>query len=79
MLEYVIGRSCGRFLPANQLFNRRFRRPSFIRNQKMDNLESGFSATIRDMSCGIKSHMLNRMDTQHFRNSIEPSHRLSYR
>jgi hypothetical protein len=46
----------------------------------MDNLESGFNATIHDMSCGIKTYMLNRMDTQHFQNvnpSIEPSHRLS--
>jgi hypothetical protein len=80
MLEYIIGRSCGRFLPPNQLFNRRSGRPSFIRNQKMDNLESGFNATIHDMSCGIKTYMLNRMDTQHFQNvnpSIEPSHRLS--
>jgi hypothetical protein len=44
----------------------------------MDNLESRFNATIHDMSCGIKSHMLNRIDTQHFQNaihSIEPSHR----
>jgi hypothetical protein len=46
----------------------------------MDNLESGFNAIIHDMSCGIKTHMLNRMDTRHFQNvnpSIEPSHRLS--
>ena len=34
MLEYIIGRSCGRFLPPNQPSNGRFRRPIFIRNQR---------------------------------------------
>ena len=50
MLEYIIGRSCGRFLPPNQLSNRRFRRPIFIGNQKMDNIESGFGATVHEPS-----------------------------
>jgi hypothetical protein len=59
MLECIIGRSCGRFLPPNQLFNRRFRRPSFIRKQKMDNLESGFGATIHE-----PSHHLSNKITQ---------------
>jgi hypothetical protein len=80
MLEYILGLVCGRFLPPNQLFNRRFRRPTFIRKQKMDNLESGFKATIQDKSCGIKSNMLNRLNTQQFLNGhtpIEPSDHLS--
>ena len=50
MLEYIIGRSCGCFLPPNQLSNRRFRRPIFIGNQKMDNIESGFGATVHEPS-----------------------------
>jgi hypothetical protein len=57
MLEYIIGRSCGRFLPPNQLSNRRFRRPTFIRNQRMDNLESGFGATIHESS----HHLSNKI------------------
>jgi hypothetical protein len=59
MLEHIIGRSRGRFLPPNQLSNRRFRRPTFIRNQKMDNLESGFGATIHE-----PSHHLSNKITQ---------------
>jgi hypothetical protein len=59
MLEYIIGRSCGRFLPPNQLSNRRFRRPTFIRNQKMDNLESGSGATVHE-----PSHHLSNKITQ---------------
>jgi hypothetical protein len=46
----------------------------------MDNLESGFNAIIHDMSCGLKTHMLNRIDPRQFQNvnlSIEPSHRSS--
>ena len=62
MLEYIIGRSCGHFLPPNQLSNRRFRRPTFIRNQKMDNLESGFGATIHE-----PSHHLSNKITQNER------------
>jgi hypothetical protein len=80
MLEYIIGRGCGRFLPPNQLFNSRFRRPSFIRKQKMDNPESWFKATIHDKSCGIKSNMLNKLNTQQFLNgdtSIEPTGHIS--
>ena len=80
MLEYIIGRSCGRFLPPNQLFNRRFRRPSFIRKQKMDNPESGFKSTIHDKSFGIKSDMLNKLNTHQFLYgdaSIEPSDHIS--
>jgi hypothetical protein len=50
MLEYIIGRSCGHFLSPNQLSNRRFRRPIFIRNQKMDDIESGFGATVHEAS-----------------------------
>jgi hypothetical protein len=76
MPEYITGRSCGRFLPPNQLLNRRFRRPSFIRKQKIDDPESWFKANIRDRSCGIKSNMLNRLNTQQFLNGdipIEPS------
>jgi hypothetical protein len=68
MLEYIIGRCSGRFLPPNQLINRRFRRPTFIRNQKMDNPDSGFKATMHDKSCGIKSNMLNKLNTQQFVN-----------
>ena len=59
MLEYIIGRSCGRFLPPNQLSNRRFRRPIFIGNQKMDNIESGFGATVHEAS-----HRLSNKITQ---------------
>ncbi len=82
MLEYIIGRCCGRFLPPNQLFNRRFRRPTFIRNQKMDNPDSGFKATMHDKSCGIKSNMLNKLNTQQFVNGdtfTEPTDRTSDR
>ena len=50
MLEYIIGRSCGHFLPPNQLSNRRFRRPTFTRNQKMNNIESDFGATVHEAS-----------------------------
>jgi hypothetical protein len=80
MLEYIIGRSCGRFLPPNQLLNRRFRRPSFIRKQKIDDPESWFKANIHDRSCGIKNNMLNRLNTQQFLNCdipIEPYDDLS--
>ena len=59
MLEYIIGRSCGRFLPPNQLSNRWFRRPIFIRNQKMDNIESGLGATVHEAS-----HRLSNKITQ---------------
>jgi hypothetical protein len=59
MLEYIIGRSCGHFLPPNQLSNRRFRRPIFIRNQTMDNIESGFEATVHEAT-----HRLSNKITQ---------------
>ena len=59
MLEYIIGRSCGHFLPPNQLSNRRFRRPTFTRNQKMNNIESGFGATVHEAS-----HRLSNKITQ---------------
>jgi hypothetical protein len=59
MLEYIIGRSCGHFLPPNQLSNRRFRRPTFTRNQKMNNIESGFGATVHEAS-----HRLSNKVTQ---------------
>lgn len=59
MLEYIIGRSCGHFLPPNQLSNRRFRRPTFTRNQKMNNIESCFGATVHEAS-----HRLSNKITQ---------------
>ena len=59
MLEYIIGRSSGRFLTPNQLSNRRFRRPTFTRNQKMNNIESGFGATVHEAS-----HRLSNKITQ---------------
>lgn len=59
MLEYIIGRSCGHFLPPNQLSNRQFRRPTFTRNQKMNNIESGFGATVYEAS-----HRLSNKITQ---------------
>jgi hypothetical protein len=58
-LEYIIGRSCGRFLPPNQSSKRQFRRPTFLRNQKMDNLESGFGVAIHE-----PSHHLSNKITQ---------------
>lgn len=59
MLEYIIGRSCGHFLPPKQLSNRQFRRPTFTRNQKMNNIESGFGATVHEAS-----HRLSNKITQ---------------
>lgn len=59
MLEYIIGRSCGHFLPPNQLSNRQFRRPTFTWNQKMNNIESGFGATVHEAS-----HRLSNKITQ---------------
>jgi hypothetical protein len=56
MLEYIIGRSCGHFLPPNQLSNRRFRRPTFT---KMNNIESCFGATVHGAS-----HRLSNKITQ---------------
>ena len=50
MPEYIVGRSCGHFLPPSHLSNRRFRRPIFIKNPKMDNIESGFGATVHEAS-----------------------------
>jgi hypothetical protein len=34
----------------------------------MDNPDSGFKATMHDKSCGIKSNMLNKLNTQQFVN-----------
>lgn len=46
----------------------------------MDNSDSGFKATMHDKSCGIKSNMLNKLNTQQFVNgdtSTEPSDHIS--
>jgi hypothetical protein len=46
----------------------------------MDDPESWFKANIHDRSCGIKSNMLNRLNTQQFLNGdtpIEPTGHIS--